>query len=69
MPFVATMPNKAGLYRYKCLETDNKEEYAAIIHGNGVMYKELLVCEDGLGRTPLEHFHNNLCDVMWEFVA
>jgi hypothetical protein len=64
--FKAQSPKTTGLYQFACGETDGAAEYAAVVEAPAGF---LVVCEDGLGRTILPHFHDGLTACHWKKIA
>lgn len=59
------MPSKPGLWKIKCMETDNVPQFVAVTRRDG----RLLVHDEHLGITPLKAFHDGLTNLFWFFVA
>ncbi|MFK5891900.1 MAG: hypothetical protein QM504_01615 [Pseudomonadota bacterium] len=55
------MPDKAGLYVYKCMETEYEWTFASIYMENGA----LMVSDLYLGKADLESFHAGSTDLLW----
>ena len=64
-PWSTNFPRGVGLYMYRCMETDDQPEFAAIIEEDGMRF----VCEESMGKTLLSAFHTGLTYIHWKKIA
>lgn len=58
---VSGMPKEQGLYLTRCYESNFEWEFVAVILG----VSGLVVCDESLGQTPLDRYHEGLTDIEW----
>lgn len=63
VPWVKTIPNQAGWYAYRSMETDNEPKAISVYKKN-----RILMVDCDAGKIPLLDFHHGLTDPEWRSI-